>query len=58
MAKNKNRKQPGPKNRAPQTEHAQERAPRPAEEHEASMAGVPGSPADGAPKKRQRFGHN
>ncbi|MFF7975486.1 hypothetical protein [Streptomyces sp. NPDC007905] len=59
MAKNKNRKQAGPQNRAPQNEHAQERAQRPsAEEHESSMAHVPGSPSDAARKKQKSFGHN
>ncbi|GGW67746.1 hypothetical protein GCM10010503_51230 [Streptomyces lucensis JCM 4490] len=58
MAKNKNRKQGGPQNRASQPGQAHERAQRPSEEHESSMAGVPGGPADGARKKQQRFGHN
>ncbi|WP_333777242.1 hypothetical protein [Streptomyces sp. IBSBF 3136] len=58
MAKNKNRKQSGPQNRAPQNEHGQERAQRPAEDHESSMAHVPGSPSDAARKKQKSFGHN
>jgi hypothetical protein len=59
MAKNKNRKQAGPQNRAQQSEHAQERAQRPsAEEQESPMAGVAGSPADAARKKHKSFGHN
>jgi hypothetical protein len=61
MAKNKNRKQAGPQNRAPQNknEHAQERAQRPsAEEHESSMAHVQGSPSDVGRKKQKSFGHN
>ncbi|MFG3201787.1 hypothetical protein [Streptomyces sp. NPDC048192] len=59
MAKNKNRKQAGPQNRAQHSEHTQERAQRPsAEEHESPMAGVAGSPADAAGKKRKSFGHN
>lgn len=45
MAKNKNRKQSGPQNRASQSEHAQ----RPqAEEHEPPMAHAPGSPSEAA----------
>ncbi|AYN41820.1 hypothetical protein D9753_26390 [Streptomyces dangxiongensis] len=59
MAKNKNRKQGGPQNRAPQAEQAHERTHRPpAEEQESSMAGIPGSPADVARKQQKRFGHN
>ncbi len=56
MAKNKNRKQAGPQNRAQQPEHAQRPS---AEEHEPQMAHVPGSPSDGARGKKQKsFGHN
>ncbi|MCS0603972.1 hypothetical protein NX794_22575 [Streptomyces sp. LP11] len=61
MAKNKNRKQAGPQNRAQQNERAQERAQRPsAEEQDSSLAGVAGGPADDVhqPKKRKSFGHN
>ncbi|MEW2514910.1 hypothetical protein [Streptomyces sp. NPDC046870] len=55
MAKNKNRKQSGPQNRAPQSEHAQ----RPqAEEHEPPMAHAPGSPSEAVRKKQKSFGHN
>ncbi|MFF2202961.1 hypothetical protein [Streptomyces sp. NPDC058145] len=59
MAKNKNRKQGGPQNRAPQAEHTAERAQRPAaEEPESSMAGVAGSPSEVSRKKQKSFGHN
>ncbi|MGW5327260.1 hypothetical protein [Streptomyces sp. NPDC004014] len=59
MAKNKNRKQGGPQNRASQTEHSAERAQRPAaEEPESSMAGAAGSPSDASRKKQKSFGHN
>ncbi|MFF4711733.1 hypothetical protein ACFY2V_10020 [Streptomyces eurythermus] len=54
MAKNKNRKQAGPKNRAQQSEHAQRP---PAEEHESPVSHIQG-PAEGAGKKRKSFGHN
>ncbi|MFI5682618.1 hypothetical protein [Streptomyces sp. NPDC051636] len=56
MAKNKNRKQAGPKNRSSQAEQPQERTQRtPVEAHEPEMAG---SPADVARKQHKRFGHN
>ncbi|MEU2555595.1 hypothetical protein ACWDU8_02925 [Streptomyces sp. NPDC003388] len=59
MAKNKNRKQGGPQNRASQPEHSAERAQRPAaEEPESSMAGAAGSPSDASRKKQKSFGHN
>ncbi|MFG2262832.1 hypothetical protein [Streptomyces sp. NPDC048720] len=59
MAKNKNRKQGGPQNRASQAEHTAERAQRPAaEEPDSSMAGVAGSPSDVSRKKQKSFGHN
>ncbi|MER5856494.1 hypothetical protein ACFV2Z_28930 [Streptomyces sp. NPDC059688] len=54
MAKNKNRKQAGPQNRAQQTEHAQRPT---AEEHE-PVSHIQGSPADVARKQQKRFGHN
>ena len=57
MAKNKNRKQGGPQNRAPQAEQAHERDRRPSEEHEPSMH-APGNPSDVARKQHKRFGHN
>ncbi|QTD97948.1 hypothetical protein [Streptomyces cyanogenus] len=55
MAKNKNRKQAGPQNRAQQNEHAQRP---PAEEHESPVSHIQGSPADAARKKQKSFGHN
>ncbi|MFF3637852.1 hypothetical protein [Streptomyces sp. NPDC002250] len=59
MAKNKNRKQGGPQNRASQAEHTAERAQRPAaEEPDTSMAGVAGSHSDASRKKQKSFGHN
>ncbi|MDO0928145.1 hypothetical protein QQY24_23020 [Streptomyces sp. TG1A-8] len=59
MAKNKNRKQAGPKNRTARSEQVPERAQRPSpEEQESPVAGVPGGPADGARKRHKRFGHN
>jgi hypothetical protein len=60
MAKNKNRKQSGPQNRAPKSEQAQEHTQRStAEGQQSPMAHVQGSPADVAARKQQkRFGHN
>ncbi|GAA2727751.1 hypothetical protein [Streptomyces nogalater] len=55
MAKNKNRKQAGPKNRAQQSEHAQRP---PAEEHESPVSHIQGGPTEGARKKQKSFGHN
>ncbi|MBV2355650.1 hypothetical protein KUM39_14925 [Streptomyces sp. J2-1] len=58
MAKNKNRKQNGPQNRAAQSEQGAERAQRTTEEHEAPLAGATGSPSAAARKQQKRFGHN
>ncbi|WP_225831259.1 hypothetical protein [Streptomyces sp. NK08204] len=59
MAKNKNRKQGGPQNRASQTEQAQEHAQRSSTEaHESPVSHIQGSPADVARKQQKRFGHN
>lgn len=59
MAKNKNRKQAGPQNRAAQGEQPQQQSPRTTtESHEASMAHAQGGPADGARKQKKSFGHN
>ncbi|MER6029043.1 hypothetical protein [Streptomyces sp. NPDC001851] len=58
MAKNKNRKQGGPQNRAPQGEQAHEHAQRSQEAHESPVAHIQGSPADGPRKKQKSFGHN
>ncbi|MEU6774393.1 hypothetical protein [Streptomyces sp. NPDC046759] len=58
MAKNKNRKQAGPQNRAPQGEQAHEHAQRQTEAHESPVSHIQGSPADVAGKKRKSFGHN
>lgn len=55
MAKNKNRKPAGPKNRAQQSEHPQRPA---AEEHDSAVSHIQGGPADGARKKQKSFGHN
>ncbi|MFG2118580.1 hypothetical protein [Streptomyces sp. NPDC048710] len=55
MAKNKNRKQGSQQQR---TSQAQEHAPRSSSEAHESPMHVPGSPADVARKKQQRFGHN
>ena len=56
MAKNKNRKQAGPKNRSSQAEQPQEHTQRTqVEAHEPEMAG---SPADVARKQHKCFGHN
>ncbi|MHB9862497.1 hypothetical protein [Streptomyces sp. YIM S03343] len=59
MAKNKNRKQSGPPNRAPHDEKTREQAQHEmAEEHEPSGARIPGSPTEVARKQQKRFGHN
>ncbi|MEV6111897.1 hypothetical protein AB0L59_05095 [Streptomyces sp. NPDC052109] len=58
MAKNKNRKQAGPQNRAPQTEQAHDHAQRQTEAHESPVSHIQGSPTDAAGKKRKSFGHN
>ncbi|WP_318204045.1 hypothetical protein [Streptomyces sp. SCL15-4] len=55
MAKNKNRKPAGPKNRAQQSEHPQRPA---AEEHDSAVSHIQGGPAEGARKKQKSFGHN
>ncbi|MEV6807182.1 hypothetical protein ACH4NF_06260 [Streptomyces sp. NPDC017248] len=56
MAKNKNRKQAGPQNRTPRTEHAQRPA---AEEHaDSPVSHIQGGPADATRKKQKSFGHN
>ncbi|MEU3981829.1 hypothetical protein AB0F77_17300 [Streptomyces sp. NPDC026672] len=57
MAKNKNRKQAGPQNRASQAEQASEQAHR-SETHESPIPQVQGGPADVARKQQKRFGHN
>ncbi|MFE1309665.1 MULTISPECIES: hypothetical protein [unclassified Streptomyces] len=56
MAKNKNRKQ-GSQQRS-QAQQAQEHTQRSSSEAHESPMHVPGSPADVARKKQQRFGHN
>ncbi|MER5909479.1 hypothetical protein ABT124_02980 [Streptomyces sp. NPDC001982] len=59
MAKNKNRKQGGPQNRASQAEQAQQQAQRTStESHESPAAHIQGSPADVARKQKKSFGHN
>ncbi|MFE9447703.1 hypothetical protein [Streptomyces sp. NPDC006739] len=59
MAKNKNRKQGGPQNRASQAEQAQEHAQRATSEaHESPVSHIQGNPADVARKQHKRFGHN
>jgi hypothetical protein len=59
MAKNKNRKQAGPKNRSSQAEQPQEHTQRPAAEtHTSPMAEAPGGSADVSRKKQKSFGHN
>jgi hypothetical protein len=59
MAKNKNRKQGGERDRSTQTERAQEQAQRSAAEAQRSpMSQAQGSPADVARKHQRRFGHN
>ena len=58
MAKNKNRKQAGPQNRASHAEQSQEHAQRQTEAHESMMSHIQGSPAEVAGKKRKSFGHN
>ncbi|MFJ9866407.1 hypothetical protein [Streptomyces sp. NPDC101165] len=57
MAKNKNRKQ-GSQQQRSQAQQAQEHAQRSSSETHESPMHVPGSPADVARKKQQRFGHN
>ncbi|MEU6815130.1 hypothetical protein [Streptomyces sp. NPDC046860] len=56
MAKNKNRKQTGPKNRASAAEQPQ----RTGEQHEAQEATAPAAAGrpDYAQKQNKRFGHN
>ncbi len=59
MAKNKNRKQAGPKNRSSQAEQAQEHTQRPsAEAQESPITHGQGSATDVARKKQKNFGHN
>ncbi|MFD5540318.1 hypothetical protein ACFWIJ_21505 [Streptomyces sp. NPDC127079] len=59
MAKNKNRKQGGSQNRAPQAERAHEHAQRTsAESHDSPVSHIQGSPADVARRQQKRFGHN
>ncbi|WP_018545624.1 hypothetical protein [Streptomyces sp. LaPpAH-108] len=58
MAKNKNRKQTGPKSRSSQAEQATENSQRQAEQtHESATQGVGGA-SDYARKQNKRFGHN
>ncbi|OIJ68728.1 hypothetical protein [Streptomyces mangrovisoli] len=59
MAKNKNRKQAGPQNRASQAEKFSEQAQQTAmEAHSSPDSRIQGSPADVARKQQKRFGHN
>ncbi|MEU1300302.1 hypothetical protein ACQEV4_36790 [Streptomyces shenzhenensis] len=58
MAKNKNRKQGGPQNRAAQSEQAPQPSPRTATESRESMTHAQGDPADAARKQKKSFGHN
>ncbi|WP_165289383.1 hypothetical protein [Streptomyces fodineus] len=58
MAKNKNRKQGGPQNRAAQPEQAHEHTQRSQENHESAVSHIQGSPSDVARKKQKSFGHN
>ncbi|MGW4288411.1 hypothetical protein ACWEIK_15895 [Streptomyces sp. NPDC004673] len=57
MAKNKNRKQTGPKNRASQAEQSQ-RSGEQASEAEETTAQIAGGQPDYAHKQNKRFGHN
>ncbi|MEV5874881.1 hypothetical protein AB0L75_11730 [Streptomyces sp. NPDC052101] len=58
MAKNKNRKQGGPQNRASQPEQTRENAQRQSEAHESPVSHIQGNPTDVARKKQKSFGHN
>ncbi|MEU6994785.1 hypothetical protein ABZ953_29520 [Streptomyces sp. NPDC046465] len=59
MAKNKNRKQGSPQDRASQAEQAQEQAKSSATEAQSDIQSqAQGSPADVARKHQRRFGHN
>ncbi|MFD8807012.1 hypothetical protein [Streptomyces sp. NPDC059597] len=58
MAKNKNRKQTGPKNRSSQAEQAPENSQRQAAEAHESAAQGTGGASDYARKQNKRFGHN
>ncbi|MEU9183506.1 hypothetical protein AB0D14_02850 [Streptomyces sp. NPDC048484] len=59
MAKNKNRKQGGERDRSSQTERTQEQADRSSTEAQRSpMSQIQGNPADVARKHQKRFGHN
>ncbi|MFF0381161.1 MULTISPECIES: hypothetical protein [unclassified Streptomyces] len=57
MAKNKNRKQTGPKNRASQAEQSQ-RSGEQASEAQETTAQIAGGQPDYAHKQNKRFGHN
>ncbi|WP_179120197.1 hypothetical protein [Streptomyces tsukubensis] len=58
MAKNKNRKQGEPGNRASEPERADTEAKSDAAEGETPLSRIQGSPADVARKHQRRFGHN
>ncbi|MFJ8729625.1 hypothetical protein [Streptomyces bauhiniae] len=57
MAKNKNRKQTGPKNRASQAEQPQ-RSNEQAPEAQEATAQIAGGQPDYTRKQNKRFGHN
>jgi hypothetical protein len=57
MAKNKNRKQTGPKNRASQAEQSQ-RSSEQAPEAQEATAQIAGGQQDHTRKQNKRFGHN
>lgn len=57
MAKNKNRKQTGPKNRASQAEQSQ-RSGEQAPEAQEATARIAGGQQDHTSKQNKRFGHN
>ncbi|MFD4541484.1 hypothetical protein [Streptomyces bauhiniae] len=57
MAKNKNRKQTGPKNRASQAEQSQ-RSGEQAPEAQEATAQIAGGQQDHTRKQSKRFGHN
>ncbi|MFF9375047.1 hypothetical protein ACF1BB_10950 [Streptomyces griseoluteus] len=57
MAKNKNRKQTGPKNRASQAEQSQ-RSNEQAPEAQEATAQISGGQQDYTRKQNKRFGHN
>ncbi|MFI9391540.1 hypothetical protein ACIG53_11730 [Streptomyces bauhiniae] len=57
MAKNKNRKQTGPKNRASQAEQPQ-RSNEQAPEAQEATAQIAGGQPDHTRKQNKRFGHN